>query len=110
MQAYADYNHLISYDTSTVYRSGDIIIIRDYPTNTSKKHLRAWLDDYMECEKMDTINYALKTARAIHNEYIIILFDHFDDKRGIVYTFPDRHAMVNDFVYRIVLNKCTPTI
>ena len=120
MQAMANENFLISYDTSTALKIGRWSIIRDYPTNTSKKHLRAWLDDYyglesvkgsmFECYKnyRNSAECAIFTARRLHHEYIIL---HCTEDGWWTYaTYSTRKEMENDVFYHLLLQDITPTI
>lgn len=110
MQAWADYCNLISYETSTVYRHKNIVIIRDYPTITSKKHLRVWVEDYTSNDEKQVIFETLKQARKSKHEYIIIIFSDDMYNGNVAFTFYDRNIMCCDNVWRYVLNHCTPTI
>ena len=91
MQAFYDLNtaHLYSYNTPIAYDGCCGVVMRDYPTNTSKKHLRAWLVDWLGYKEParawlfeisqdfnQSIANAIKTARKLHHEYIYIYRDN----------------------------------
>lgn len=120
MQAMADYYNLISYNTPIAYKCGKWCVLWDYPSTTSKKHLRAWLDDYyglptVGCDLFccyvrfrDSAHCALVTARRLKNKYIIL--KQQDSGVWTYATYSTREEMHADEYYYQLLQDITPTI
>ena len=130
MQAWGDEKNLISYNTSIaqiIEKDGHKwLILRDYNTITSKKHLRTWLDDmaYLtEYERNYIINelkyYRQKGRSKYHdyyNYYIFTLERPFDEGDPMAWlgfvseVFNCRCYFITSDSYHKILQYGTPTI